>query len=42
MMPVAPHVGFDRERLAADESGLERFARLAVRTGVTTARNNFV
>jgi len=37
MMPVAPHVGFDRERLAADESGLERFARLAVRTGVTTA-----
>jgi len=37
MMPVAPQVGFDRERLAADESGLERFARLAVRTGVTTA-----
>ena len=37
MMPVAPHVGFDRERLAADECGLERFARLAVRTGVTTA-----
>lgn len=37
MMPVAPHVGFDRERLAADESGLERFARLAVRSGVTTA-----
>jgi len=37
MMPVAPHVGFDRELLAADESGLERFARLAVRTGVTTA-----
>jgi predicted amidohydrolase YtcJ len=37
MMPVAPHVGFDRELLAADEAGLERFARLAVRTGVTTA-----
>jgi predicted amidohydrolase YtcJ len=37
MMPVAPQVGFDRELLAADESGLERFARLAVRTGVTTA-----
>jgi predicted amidohydrolase YtcJ len=37
MMPVAPHVGFDRERLAADERGLRLFARLAVRTGVTTA-----
>jgi predicted amidohydrolase YtcJ len=37
MMPVAPHVGFDREQLAADERGLELFARLAVRTGVTTA-----
>lgn len=37
MMPVAPHVGFDRERLAADELGFARFARLAVRTGVTTA-----
>jgi len=37
MMPVAPHVGFDRELLAADPRGLELFARLAVRTGVTTA-----
>jgi predicted amidohydrolase YtcJ len=37
MMPVAPHVGFDREVLAADERGLRRFAQLAVRKGVTTA-----
>jgi len=37
MMPVAPLVGFDRELLAADERGLRLFARLAVRTGVTTA-----
>jgi len=37
MMPVAPHVGFDRELLAADERGLRLFARLAVRKGVTTA-----
>jgi len=37
MMPVAPHVGFDREVLAADPRGLELFARLAVRKGVTTA-----
>jgi predicted amidohydrolase YtcJ len=37
MMPVAPHVGFDRELLAADPRGLELFARLAVRKGVTTA-----
>jgi len=37
MMPVAPHVGFDRELLAADERGLRRFAQLAVRKGVTTA-----
>lgn len=37
MMPVAPHVGFDRELLAADERGLRLFAQLAVRKGVTTA-----
>lgn len=37
MMPVALHVGFDRERLAADPLGARLFARLAVRTGVTTA-----
>jgi predicted amidohydrolase YtcJ len=37
MMPVAPHVGFDREVLAADERGLRLFSRLAVRKGVTTA-----
>jgi predicted amidohydrolase YtcJ len=37
MMPVAPHVGFDRELLAADPLGVRLFARLAVRTGVTTA-----
>jgi predicted amidohydrolase YtcJ len=37
MMPAAPHVGFDRELLAADPRGLELFARLAVRQGVTTA-----
>ncbi|MDX1377139.1 MAG: amidohydrolase, partial [Burkholderiales bacterium] len=37
MMPVAAHVGFDRELLAADPRGARMFARLAVRTGVTTA-----
>jgi predicted amidohydrolase YtcJ len=31
------HVGFDRSVLAADETGLRRFARLCVRRGVTTA-----
>jgi len=34
---IAPHVGFDREVLAADERGLRLFSRLAVRKGVTTA-----
>ncbi|MEC7571957.1 MAG: amidohydrolase family protein, partial [Pseudomonadota bacterium] len=37
MAPVSPHVGFDRDALAADEPGLRRFARLCVRQGVTTA-----
>jgi hypothetical protein len=37
MMPASPHVGFDREVLAGDEEGLRQFARLCVRTGVTTA-----
>ena len=31
------HVGFDRAMLAGDEPGLRDFARLCVRTGVTTA-----
>jgi predicted amidohydrolase YtcJ len=37
MMPVGQHVGFDRDVLACDELGLRQFARLCVRTGVTTA-----
>jgi predicted amidohydrolase YtcJ len=37
MAPVALHVGFDRDMLAGDEDGLRQFARLCVRTGVTTA-----
>lgn len=37
MMLVGMHVGFDREILACDELGLRQFARLCVRTGVTTA-----
>jgi predicted amidohydrolase YtcJ len=37
MTPVSVHVGLDRERLAADETGFRNFARLCVRTGVTTA-----
>jgi predicted amidohydrolase YtcJ len=37
MMPVGPHVGFDREILAGDERGFRDFARLCVRKGVTTA-----
>ena len=36
MMPVSPHVGFDRDMLQADERGLRDFARLCVRAGVTT------
>ena len=37
MTPVGLHVGFDEDMLACDEQGLWDFARLAVRTGVTTA-----
>jgi predicted amidohydrolase YtcJ len=37
MVPLGPHVGFDRDLLACDERGLRDFARLCVRTGVTTA-----
>lgn len=37
MTLAGAHVGFDRELLANDESGLRRFARLCVRKGVTTA-----
>ena len=37
MMPVGPHVGFDRDILACDELGLRYFAKLCVRKGVTTA-----
>jgi predicted amidohydrolase YtcJ len=36
MMPVGPHVGFERTLLDADENGLRNFARLCVRTGTTT------
>ena len=37
MTPVGIHVGFDRDMLACDESGLIDFAKLCVRAGVTTA-----
>jgi len=37
MTPVGIHVGFDRDMLAADERGLRDFAKLCVRSGVTTA-----
>ena len=37
MTPAGMHVGFDEDMLACDEQGLWDFARLAVRTGVTTA-----
>lgn len=37
MAPVGAHTGFDRDILAGDESGIRQFARLCVRTGVTTA-----
>ncbi len=37
MAPLGIHTGFDRDLLACDEPGLRRFARLCVRTGVTTA-----
>jgi len=35
-MPVAPHVGFARSALDADEPGLRAFGKLCVRTGTTT------
>lgn len=37
MTPVGIHVGFDRDMLACDEQGLVDFAKLCVRSGVTTA-----
>ncbi len=37
MTPVSPHVGFDRDMLACDETGMVRFGKLCVRAGVTTA-----
>ena len=37
MAPLGIHTGFDRDLLACDEPGMRRFARLCVRTGVTTA-----
>ena len=37
MTPVGLHVGFDRDMLAANERGLVDFAKLCVRSGVTTA-----
>ena len=36
MTPVGIHVGFDRDMLACDEKGLRDFAKLCVRSGVTT------
>lgn len=36
MTPVGIHVGFDRDMLACDERGLRDFAKLCVRSGVTT------
>ncbi|MEZ5729808.1 MAG: amidohydrolase [Burkholderiaceae bacterium] len=37
MTPVGPVVGLDRQAYAGDAAALRRFARLCVRTGVTTA-----
>ena len=37
MTPLLPIVGLDRSFLASDEGGVQQFARLAVRAGVTTA-----
>ena len=37
MMPIAQHIGFERDMLDCDERGLRDFAKLCVRTGVTTA-----
>lgn len=36
MMPVGPHIGFNRTLLDADEPGLRNFAKLCVRSGTTT------
>lgn len=36
MTPAGIHVGFDRDMLACDERGLRDFAKLCVRSGVTT------
>ncbi len=37
MMPALDHVGLNRSFLSGDEFGIRAFAKLAVRTGVTTA-----
>jgi predicted amidohydrolase YtcJ len=37
MLPVAVHTGFDQDPLSCDEQGLIDFAKLCVRSGVTTA-----
>lgn len=37
MLPVLDHVGLNRSFLSGDEFGIRAFAKLAVRTGVTTA-----
>jgi hypothetical protein len=37
MLPVLEHVGLNRSFLSGDEFGIRAFAKLAVRTGVTTA-----
>lgn len=37
MTPAGMHVGFDRDMLDCDATGLRQFSRLCVRTGVTTA-----
>ena len=36
MTPVGPFVGYERNMLDADETGLRNFAKLCVRTGTTT------
>ena len=36
MTPVGVHVGFNRSLTDSDEQGLRDFAKLCVRTGVTT------
>ena len=36
MTPVGPHVGFDRAMTDCDERGLRDYAKLCVRSGVTT------